>query len=72
MKEKRLIIDIIALRQSYERRELAEIRWIKGDSNPADVIIKNKCNNALKQIVSTNRLNIKVKGYIKRLVRGVE
>jgi hypothetical protein len=25
-KEKRLIIDIMALRQSYERRELAEIR----------------------------------------------
>ena len=47
-KEKRLMIDIMALRQSYERRELAEIRWIEGDSNPADVMTKNKCNNALK------------------------
>jgi hypothetical protein len=28
--EKRLMIDIIALRQSYERRELMEIRWING------------------------------------------
>ena len=46
-KEKRLMIDIMALRQSYERRELAEIRWIKGDSNPANVMTKNKCNNAL-------------------------
>ena len=26
IKEKRLIIDIIAIRQSYERRELSEIR----------------------------------------------
>ncbi|EKD13313.1 polyprotein [Drepanopeziza brunnea f. sp. 'multigermtubi' MB_m1] len=25
-KEKRLIIDVIALRQSYERKEIAEIR----------------------------------------------
>jgi hypothetical protein len=72
MKEKRLMIDIIALRQSYERRELTEIRWIEGDSNPADVMTKNKYNNALEQMVSTNRLNIKVKGYIERLVRGAE
>jgi hypothetical protein len=27
-KEKRLIIDIMAIRQSYEQRELSEIRWI--------------------------------------------
>lgn len=29
-KEKRLMIDIMAIRQSYERRELSEIRWIAG------------------------------------------
>jgi hypothetical protein len=29
-KEKRLMIDIMALRQSYKRRELFEIRWIHG------------------------------------------
>jgi hypothetical protein len=28
IKEKRLIIDIIAIRESYENRELFEIRWI--------------------------------------------
>ncbi|KAK1990607.1 hypothetical protein LX36DRAFT_664046 [Colletotrichum falcatum] len=28
IKEKRLMIDIMALRQSYERREIYEIRWI--------------------------------------------
>ena len=28
IKEKRLIIDIIVLRQSYERRELFKIYWI--------------------------------------------
>jgi hypothetical protein len=33
--EKRLMIDIIALRQSYERREITEIRWIDGKDNPA-------------------------------------
>jgi hypothetical protein len=29
-KEKRLIIDIMAIRKSYENRELFEIRWING------------------------------------------
>ena len=29
--EKRLMIDIMSLRQSYERREITEARWIDGD-----------------------------------------
>jgi hypothetical protein len=63
-KEKRLMIDIIALRQSYERRELAKVRWIEGDSNPADAITKSTPNKALEWMVLTNRLDIKVKGYV--------
>lgn len=31
--EKRLMIDIMAIRQSYERREIAEVRWINGNDN---------------------------------------
>jgi hypothetical protein len=27
--EKRLMIDIMSLRQSYEKREIAEVRWIE-------------------------------------------
>ena len=65
-KEKRLIIDIIAIRESYKRREIEEIRWIKGDSNPADTITKSKPNRALSKLVNTNSLNIKVQGYINR------
>jgi hypothetical protein len=30
IKKKRLIIDIMAIRESYENRELFEIRWING------------------------------------------
>jgi len=29
--EKRLMIDVMCLRQSYERREIAEVKWIDGD-----------------------------------------
>ena len=62
IKEKRLIINIIVLRQSYERRELANIRWIEGDSNPANAMTKSKPNKCLKQLVSNNRPEIRVKG----------
>ena len=46
-KEKRLMIDIIALRQSYERRELTEVRWINRQDNPADAMTKATPNKIL-------------------------
>jgi Reverse transcriptase (RNA-dependent DNA polymerase) len=52
--EKRLMIDIMSLRQSYERRQIAEIRWISGESNPADAMTKGKCGNALRTLIDTN------------------
>ena len=30
-REKRLMIDIMAIRQAYERREIAEVIWITGE-----------------------------------------
>ncbi|PVH67319.1 hypothetical protein DL98DRAFT_600668, partial [Cadophora sp. DSE1049] len=65
-KEKRLMIDIIAIRQSYERRELTEIRWIGGDHNPADAMTKATPNKALQQLIDTNRLTVKVEGWVQR------
>ncbi|KAM4055441.1 cwf18 domain containing protein [Hirsutella rhossiliensis] len=38
--EKRLMIDIMALRQAYESRDIAEIRWVNGADNPADAMTK--------------------------------
>ena len=46
--EKRLIIDIIGLRQSYERREINKVRWINSNCNLADAITKERCYQALK------------------------
>ena len=65
-KEKRLMIDIMALRESYERRELYEIRWINGNDNPADAMTKANPNNALETLVSTNKLTVRVDGWVKR------
>jgi hypothetical protein len=65
-KEKRLMIDIMALRQSYERRELYEIRWINGHDNPADAMTKANPNRALENLVSTNQIRVRVEGWVSR------
>jgi hypothetical protein len=61
-KEKRLMIDIMAIRQSYERRELFEIRWINGLDNPADAMTKATPNKALETFVNTNQIRVRVEG----------
>lgn len=64
--EKRLMIDIMAIRQSYEGREIQEIRWINGSDNPADAMTKEHPNHALEDLVSTNRLRVRVEGWVHR------
>ena len=66
--EKRLMIDIMALRQSYEQREIAEVRWISGEDNPADAFTKATPNRALERFIDTNELRIRVKGSVLRSV----
>ena len=46
-KEKRLMIDVMSLRESYQRRELQEIRQINGKDNIADALTKTGPNLAL-------------------------
>ena len=65
-KEKRLMIDIMALRQSYERREIFEIRWINGKDNPADAMTKSNPNKALETFVDANHLTVRVEGWVTR------
>lgn len=65
-KEKRLMIDIMAIRQSYERRELSEIRWICGTDNPADAMTKANPSKALEGLINTNSLRIRIQGWVQR------
>ena len=65
-KEKRLMIDVMAIRQSYKRRELTEIRWVNGQDNPADAITKGTPNKALKRFIDTNQIVVRVEGWVKR------
>lgn len=63
--EKRLMIDVLSLRQSYERREITEVRWIAGKDNPADALTKSTLNRALEHLIDTNELTIRVEGSVR-------
>ena len=55
-KEKRLMINIMAIRQLYKHRELTEIQWINGQDNLANTITKGTLNKALETFINTNQL----------------
>ena len=54
------MVNFIYLRQLYKRREIAKIKWIKGNTNPADFMTKLKVYNALKQLIDINKVKISV------------
>ena len=54
------MVDFICLHQSYKYREIAKIKWIKGNTNLANFMTKSKVYNALKQLIDTNKVNISV------------
>jgi hypothetical protein len=64
--EKRLMVDLMCLRQAYERREITEVKWIRGGNNPADAMTKAKPCQALKTLIDTNKLNLEVNEWVER------
>jgi hypothetical protein len=70
--EKRLMIDVMCLRQAYERREIAEVKWINGSSNPADSMTKGRASGALKQLLDTNKVQIKALEWVERETQAKE
>ena len=69
--EKRLMIDIMSLRESYEKREISEIQWIDGRDNPADALTKKTPNHALATLVSTGQVRIRIQAFADRFDRSV-
>jgi hypothetical protein len=69
-KEKRPMIDIMALREAYERSELMDIRWIDGRDNPADSMTKAGSNSAMEHLIDHNQLELRVQGWVNRRGKG--
>ena len=64
--EKRLMIDIMYLKKSYERKKITKIKWIDEKSNSVDVMIKFNSCSALKDFINTNRINLQIIGWVER------
>ena len=60
------MVDLMCLRQSYERREIIEIKWISSGTNLADAITKLKPCLALKHLVDSNKLDLQVVEWVER------
>ena len=56
----------MCLCQAYKRCEIIEVKWIRGGNNPANTITKAKPCQALKTLIDTNKLNLKVNEWVER------
>jgi wyosine [tRNA(Phe)-imidazoG37] synthetase (radical SAM superfamily) len=61
-----LMIDVMTLRQFYERREITEMIWIHDISNSANSMIKFKSLTALKTMIDINQINLNITEWVKR------
>jgi hypothetical protein len=64
--KKRLMMNVMIFRQSYEKREITEIKWIHESNNPVDSMTKSKSFSALKTIIDINRINLDTIEWVKR------
>ena len=60
------MIDVMCLCQLYKRREITEVKWIDGNSNPTDLMTKGKASTALKKLIDTNYLKLQTMEWVER------
>jgi hypothetical protein len=65
--EKRLMIDLMCLRQFYERRKITKIRWIDDEFNSVDVMTKSNSCQALSRLIDTNIIDLRISEWIERV-----
>jgi uncharacterized protein (DUF1778 family) len=61
-----LMIDVMTLRQFYERREIIDMIWIHEINNLVDFMIKTKSSSALKTMIDINQINLNTTEWVKR------
>ena len=60
------MIDVMCLCQAYERRQITEVKWIDGETNPADAMTKGKPCTALSQLIDTNRVELQAVEWVEQ------
>jgi hypothetical protein len=66
--KKRFMINVMNLRQSYERRKITKIKWIHDINNSIDFMIKSKAFTTLKTLIDINTINMNISEWIERLI----
>ena len=44
--------------QVYKQRQIIKVKWINGDNNPTDTIIKGKPYTVLLQLININQVKL--------------
>ena len=60
------MVDLICLCQLYKRRMIIKIKWIDGNSNPIDIIMKVNVYNILRNHINMNTINLNTKEWVER------
>ena len=60
------MVNLIYLHQAYKWCKITKVKQIDGKDNPVDVITKAKPYQALKTLINTNKLNLKVIEWVER------
>ena len=55
----------MCLYQLYKRYKIAKVKQVNGDSDPADTITKSKLLLALKRLINTNQIKLKIVEWVK-------
>jgi hypothetical protein len=64
--EKRLMINVMTLRQCYERREIIKMKWVHEVNNSVDSMTKIKSSSTLKTMIDINRINLNITEWVER------
>ena len=59
------MVDLMCLCQAYEQHKITKVKWISGGNNLVDAMTKVKPCQALKTLIDTNKLNLKVIEWVK-------
>lgn len=71
MTEKRLMIDVNAAREAYQKLEISDIGHVDDPDNPADGLTKAKQCNGLNTVLQTGTVNHEVNQWVVRNDRSV-
>jgi hypothetical protein len=60
------MMNVMILRQCYERREITEMKWVHETNNSVDFMTKIKSSSALKTMIDTNQINLDTTEWVER------